>query len=78
MRNPNYCSNSESSTDVIPSSFGDPTEAVRKILDDELKRKCKRIWGLDEELEICGLWRDLGIPHLWSMMGASFPLNQPI
>jgi hypothetical protein len=76
VRNTNSCFDPESSTDVILSSFGDPTEPVRKILDDELKGKCKRIWGLDEELEICGLWRDLGIPHLWSMMGESFLLNQ--
>ncbi|KIM92256.1 hypothetical protein PILCRDRAFT_810309 [Piloderma croceum F 1598] len=62
---------SELSADLVvfATGFGDQTESVRKILDDELKGKCKRIWGLDEELEMCGLWRDLGIPHLWSMMG---------
>ena len=76
MRNTKYCSDPESSIDVIPSSYGDPTEPVRKILDDELRAKCKRIWGLDEELEICGLWRDLGIPHLWSTMGGFISLNQ--
>jgi hypothetical protein len=44
---------------------------MRKIIGDEVANKCTRIWGLDEEKEIRGLWRDLGIPHMWAMMGMS-------
>ncbi|KIM76995.1 hypothetical protein PILCRDRAFT_796588 [Piloderma croceum F 1598] len=54
---------------VFATGYGDPSEPLRKVLDDELKGKCKPIWGLDDESEIRGLWRDMGIPHLWSMMG---------
>jgi hypothetical protein len=49
--------------------FGDPREPMRNIIGDDLANRCKRIWGLDNEKEIRGVWRDLGIPHLWAMMG---------
>jgi len=42
---------------------------MQKIIGNEIKDKCKPIWGLDEEKELRGVWRDLGIPNLWSMMG---------
>jgi hypothetical protein len=45
---------------------------MQKIIGDEIRDKCKPIWGLDEEKELRGVARDLGIPHLWVMMGISF------
>ncbi|KAF8629326.1 hypothetical protein AX15_003509 [Amanita polypyramis BW_CC] len=42
---------------------------VRKVCGDELADKCKAIWGFNEEGELHGAWRDLGIPGLWYMMG---------
>jgi hypothetical protein len=42
---------------------------MKKIIGDDVE--CKPVWGLDEEGEICGVWRDLGIPNLWAMMGMS-------
>jgi len=54
---------------IFATGYGDPREPMQKIVGDEIKKKCKPIWGLDKEHEIYGVWRDLGIPHLWSMMG---------
>ncbi|KAJ7662439.1 hypothetical protein B0H17DRAFT_1093497 [Mycena rosella] len=34
----------------------------------DARNTCKQIWGLDEEGEIHGSWRDIGVPGLWYMM----------
>ncbi|KAK6992953.1 flavin-containing monooxygenase [Favolaschia claudopus] len=54
---------------VFATGFGDAREGLRKVFGDELREKCKKIWGLNEEGEINGAWRDLGIPGLWYMTG---------
>ncbi|KAJ6598831.1 hypothetical protein DFH09DRAFT_1243368 [Mycena vulgaris] len=54
---------------VFATGVGDVRDNIRKVCGDELVEKCKPIWGLDEEGEIQGCWRDLGIPGLWYMMG---------
>ncbi|KIK57866.1 hypothetical protein GYMLUDRAFT_45704 [Collybiopsis luxurians FD-317 M1] len=48
---------------------GDIRKAIGSICGEEVENKCKRIWGHDEELEIHGTWRDLGVPNLWYMCG---------
>jgi hypothetical protein len=45
---------------------------MRKILGPEVGARLKPIWGLDPEGEIQGAWRDMGIPHVWCMMGKRF------
>ena len=43
---------------------------MRKIISGDTMNKCRRLGGLDElEKEVRGFWRDVGIPHLWAMMG---------
>ncbi|KAJ7094555.1 hypothetical protein B0H15DRAFT_127960 [Mycena belliarum] len=54
---------------IFATGVGDVRDNIRKVCGDELTEKCKPIWGLDEEGEIQGCWRDLGIPGLWYMMG---------
>ncbi|KAJ7498695.1 hypothetical protein FB451DRAFT_1334343 [Mycena latifolia] len=54
---------------VFATGVGDVRDNIRKVCGDELAAKCKPIWGLDEEGEIQGCWRDLGLPGLWYMMG---------
>ncbi|KAJ6600169.1 hypothetical protein B0H10DRAFT_2230969 [Mycena sp. CBHHK59/15] len=54
---------------VFATGLGDARKGVRKICGDEVGDKCKQIWGLDEEGEINGAWRDLGVPGLWYMIG---------
>jgi len=45
---------------------------MRKLLGPEVGARLKPIWGLDPEGEIQGVWRDVGIPHVWYMMGKIF------
>ncbi|KAJ6550423.1 hypothetical protein DFH09DRAFT_1366721 [Mycena vulgaris] len=54
---------------VFATGLGDARNTVRKICGDAVGDKCKQIWGLDDEGEIHGAWRDLGVPGLWYMMG---------
>ncbi|KAK7032645.1 hypothetical protein VNI00_012910 [Paramarasmius palmivorus] len=62
---------SELPADVVmfATGYGDARTLVRRICGEELGKKVKPIWGLNEEGEINGLWRDLGVPGLWYMMG---------
>jgi hypothetical protein len=50
-------------------SYDEPEIAFRPTLGD-LASKLK-IWDLDDEGEVNGLWRKSGIPNLWIMMGWS-------
>lgn len=55
---------------VFATGYGDPKDPIQKILDDESASKLvKPISGLDDEKEIYGVGRDVGIPNLWIMMG---------
>ncbi|KAJ7748281.1 hypothetical protein DFH07DRAFT_830240 [Mycena maculata] len=54
---------------VFATGLGDARNGVRKICGDEIGDKCKQIWGLNDEGEIHGAWRDLGVPGLWYMIG---------
>ena len=49
--------------------FGDVRDPIRKICGDEVGDKCPPIWGLNDEGELRGTWRELGTPGLWYMMG---------
>ncbi|KAJ7730607.1 hypothetical protein DFH07DRAFT_848634 [Mycena maculata] len=54
---------------VFATGLGDARNGVRKICGDEIGDQCKQIWGLNDEGEIHGAWRDLGVPGLWYMIG---------
>ncbi|KAJ7511132.1 hypothetical protein B0H11DRAFT_1954105 [Mycena galericulata] len=54
---------------VFATGLGDARNGVRKVCGDVVGDKCKQIWGLNEEGEIHGAWRDLGVPGLWYMTG---------
>ena len=53
--------------------LGETREAVRRLCDEETGSKIGPIWGLNEEGEINGAWRDIGVPNMWYMMGMSLP-----
>ena len=60
-------------SDVFRTFFNryeDPKAQIRRICGEEVADRCSPIWGLNEEGEINGVWRDLGIPRLWYMTGA--------
>jgi hypothetical protein len=56
---------------VICSLGGtDRLGATRKLVGDELAAQIKPVWGLNEEKELCGLWRsDSGVDKLWYALG---------
>ncbi|EPQ61348.1 flavin-containing monooxygenase, partial [Gloeophyllum trabeum ATCC 11539] len=54
---------------IFATGYDDPRDAVIRILGNKVSSTLKPIWGLSDEGEINGAWRDLGIPNLWYMMG---------
>ena len=49
--------------------FSDARDPIRSLIGEELGAKLPPIWGLNEEGELNGTWRELGVPNLWYMMG---------
>ncbi|KAJ6467908.1 hypothetical protein C8R45DRAFT_1171515 [Mycena sanguinolenta] len=62
---------SELAADVVVFATGlsNARNGVRKVCGDAVGDKCRRIWGINAEGEINGVWRDLGVPGLWYMTG---------
>uniref|UniRef100_A0A0W0FNY1 Flavin-containing monooxygenase n=1 Tax=Moniliophthora roreri TaxID=221103 RepID=A0A0W0FNY1_MONRR len=54
---------------VFATGYGDARTLIRKICGDEVCDKLRPVWGLNEEGEINGIWRNIGHPGLWYMMG---------
>lgn len=44
-------------------------DGIQTIVGEEVTNKCGDVWGLNEEGELNGVWRDLGVKGLWSVMG---------
>ena len=53
--------------------IGDAREHIRKVCGDAVFERTTPLWGLDPEGELNGVWRDLGVKGLWSMLGTSSP-----
>ncbi|XP_006457702.1 hypothetical protein AGABI2DRAFT_190142 [Agaricus bisporus var. bisporus H97] len=62
---------SELPADVIVFATGlaDMSSEIRQLCDADVNKKLKKLWGLNSEGEIYGVWRDLGVPNLWMMCG---------
>ncbi|KAF8893477.1 hypothetical protein BD779DRAFT_1506493 [Infundibulicybe gibba] len=62
---------SELKADVIicATGIGNARDGLIKLVGESVGKNLKPIWGLNEEGEINGVWRDLGVPGLWSMIG---------
>ena len=54
---------------LFATGYGDPRNPMRDILGPELGKKLSPVWGIDEEGEIRGVWKDLGVENAWVMMG---------
>ena len=52
----------------LEQSLTDADYGIRRICRDEVADKCKPLWGMDEEGEINGCWKDMGVPGLWYIM----------
>ncbi|KAF8813451.1 hypothetical protein BYT27DRAFT_7180991 [Phlegmacium glaucopus] len=62
---------SELEADVVVfcTGFSDTRHTIRQACGDEVAEKMKPIWGLDEEGELKGCFRDLGYQGLWYILG---------
>ncbi|KAL0956661.1 hypothetical protein HGRIS_002793 [Hohenbuehelia grisea] len=62
---------SELATDVVlfATGLGDARRVMHNVCGDEVANKVSRLWGLNEEGEINGAWRDVSVPGMWFMMG---------
>ena len=54
---------------LLLKRLSDTRDAVRKVCGNEVADKIKPLWGLNEEGEINGCYRDLGYQGLWYIMG---------
>lgn len=44
-------------------------ESLTSILGEDVGSRLKRVWGLDPEGELNGVWKDMGMDGLWVMVG---------
>ncbi|KAF9046150.1 hypothetical protein BJ165DRAFT_1469259 [Panaeolus papilionaceus] len=54
---------------VFCTGFTDPRSSILQLIGQEASKDLKPIWGLDEEGEQKGCFRDVGLQGLWSVMG---------
>ncbi|KAH7925195.1 FAD/NAD-binding domain-containing protein [Leucogyrophana mollusca] len=57
-------------TVIFATGSGDMRNGIRAVCGDKVADRCKPIWGLDEEGELRGVSRDLGVPGLWFITGS--------
>ncbi|KAF9538185.1 hypothetical protein CPC08DRAFT_756400 [Agrocybe pediades] len=58
---------------VFATGLGKQTDKIARVLGPTLAEQCAPLWGLDEEGELQGAWKQLGTKNglkgLWYMMG---------
>ncbi|KAF5371656.1 hypothetical protein D9758_003551 [Tetrapyrgos nigripes] len=54
---------------IFATGYADFRTSIRRICDPVSAQKCRRIWGIDPEGELRGVYRNLGVPGLWYMTG---------
>ncbi|KAK2462191.1 hypothetical protein APHAL10511_005779 [Amanita phalloides] len=60
---------------IFATGLSNIKEHFYKICGDEVGNKCSTVWGFNNEGELLGAWRDLGVPGLWYMLG-NFALSR--
>lgn len=56
--------------------YAGPMGIIEDLCGSEIASRVKPIWGLNEEGEIRGIWRDRGVPNLWYMLGMRMRMNE--
>ncbi|CAI6088274.1 unnamed protein product [Clonostachys chloroleuca] len=54
---------------VFATGFTNTIDSVRSALGDKIANQCDPIWGIDEEGEFKGAYRECGVPNLWIFVG---------
>jgi len=57
---------------TLKYSLGEASDQIREICGEEVVSRIKKIWGMNSEGEIDGVWRDIGIPNIWCVLGIVF------
>ncbi|KAJ2924869.1 hypothetical protein H1R20_g12243, partial [Candolleomyces eurysporus] len=62
---------SELDADVVVfcTGLGDGRSALARVLERDVIEKCPPLWGLTNEGEVRGCYKEIGSKNLWSMMG---------
>lgn len=60
---------------MVGRRFGDFRDVMRPIVGDAVVDRMPPIWGINKEGEIQGVWREIGTPGLWYMVGESLSLR---
>lgn len=54
---------------IFATGFGDLRDSVRLVCGEEVAQKVGPLWGLDDEGELRGVWKDSGHEGLWIVAG---------
>ncbi|KAH8084312.1 hypothetical protein BXZ70DRAFT_568551 [Cristinia sonorae] len=54
---------------IFATGYGDQRDVMRPIVGDTVADRMPKIWGLNQEGEPNGVWRELGTDGLWYMIG---------
>lgn len=54
---------------VLATGYKGMIETARRLLGDDVADRCSPVWGLDDEGELRGVWRQSGHQGLWFMGG---------
>ncbi|CAG9957140.1 unnamed protein product [Clonostachys rosea f. rosea IK726] len=54
---------------VFATGFTNTIDSIRSALGDKIADQCDPIWGIDEEGEFKGAYRECGVPNLWIFVG---------
>lgn len=54
---------------VFCTGYSGFADSVAETLGRDAAGKIKQIWGLDKDLEVNGVARDMGLPHVFSVIG---------
>jgi len=69
-----YSDGSEQEVDavILATGFQNTRPSMEKTFGEEIISRTKKVWGMDEEGEICGSYRPSGHPRLWYATGDFF------
>ena len=56
---------------VMATGFSNTIDSIRRTLGSNISERCRPIWGVDEEGELRGAWREFGPKGLWVVVGES-------
>ncbi|KAH7925619.1 FAD/NAD(P)-binding domain-containing protein [Leucogyrophana mollusca] len=54
---------------VFATGYGDPRDSMREVCGPEVAAKVGQVWGMDDEGQVPGVWRDCGHEGLWFGIG---------